>query len=239
MKPSQEFCEGVETGDISSLEKIFNGHPDIQLDAYKGFGRNGGTSLILAVEAGHVATAEFLLDAGAGVNKCNQAWGCSPLLLAAETGNAQMVRMLLRNSANINLCDRGGRSPLMAASEHGHSEVVSILLSSGANKEIISRFEVIPKHIRETMNYCKLTSREMDAIKEPFCKNTALLKACWGGHVETLKVLVRHGCNVNVVNHHGNSGLHIASRMGHVTLVQELISLGLPLKTIKARYKRP
>ncbi len=239
MKPSQQFFDAATLGDISTLKEILNDHPDVQLDAYRGFGQNGGTSLILAVEAGHVTTAEFLLDAGADVNKCNQTWGCSPLLLAAEKGNVEMVRMLLGHSAHIDLCDRGGRSPLIAASEHGHSDVVRILLSTGANTETMSRFETIPKHIREGMNNSKLTAYEMNDIKEPFCKNTAFFKACWGGHVDTLKILVTHGCRVHVTNHHGNTGLHIASRMGHVTSVQELIGLELLINSQNSKGETP
>ena len=202
---------------------------DVDLDAYRRFHWDRNSGLLLAAQHGHVTIAEMLLDAGADFDKCNQSWGCSPLLLASQGGHRNLVTLLLNRGADLELSDRGGKTPLMAAAENGHVAVVKSLLSLGARVDAVSGFEKVPQEIRALMNSSHISATEMEELKDPYKKSTALLKACWGGHLDIVELLVQNGCNTEVQTYFGNTPLHICSLRGYDYLLHYLVQRKFPL----------
>ena len=171
----------------------------------------------------------MLLNAGADVDRCNQSWGCSPLLQASQGGHGNLVTLLLKRGADLELPDRGGKTPLMAAAEHGHFSVVKSLLSHGACLDAVSGFEKVPQEIRALMNTSHMSAVEMEELKDPYKKSTAFIKACWGGHLDVVEVLVQNGCNTDVLTDFGNTALHICSLRGYNHLLHYLVERKFPL----------
>ena len=80
--------------------------------------------------------ASMLLEAGASVNRTNNAREWSPLLLACSRGNAAAVEMLVEHGATVNiLADQSRMSPLLLACENAAATCVHMLVDARANIE--------------------------------------------------------------------------------------------------------
>ena len=56
------------------------------------------------------------------------------------------------------------------------------------------------------------------------CEYTALMNACWRGHLETVKILVSNGANVNLTNIYGETALKIAAHHKNYNIGAELLT---------------
>ncbi len=123
-------CHAAMTGNLASLERILERHPD-QLDG--ACDATGGYSpLIYASRSGHVDVVRYLLDKGALVNQMTKGMGSTALHRAAFAGNTEIVRMLLQAGADPMLrdCDHLtalDKAQMMASESDNHRTVCELL----------------------------------------------------------------------------------------------------------------
>ncbi len=86
------------------------------------------TPLLLALEAGHLDVASFLVAMGATLDDPD-AKGRTPLHVAAEKGLHDFVEVLLREGASPALKTRGGDTPARVAERAGHAALATRLSS--------------------------------------------------------------------------------------------------------------
>ncbi|XP_038135248.1 cyclin-dependent kinase 4 inhibitor C-like [Cyprinodon tularosa] len=113
---------------------------------------------------------------------------------ASASGNIEKVLLLLQAGANVNGLNRFGRTALQVV-KLGHSALVEALLDKGADPNALDPVQ----HLSVTH----------DAARE--------------GFVDTVRVLIHHGADVNRVDQHGNLPLHLAEREGHQEVVKLLL----------------
>jgi ankyrin repeat protein len=89
------------------------------------------TALLFAARAGDLASARFLVAAGANVND-QDAWGVSATAMAAHAGHTDVVAFLLERGANAN-ADGAGFTALHAAIMRRDRNMVMALLDHGAD----------------------------------------------------------------------------------------------------------
>ncbi|CAG9460945.1 unnamed protein product [Pedinophyceae sp. YPF-701] len=93
------------------------------------------TPLMLAAEAGHVASVKVLLDQRASV-KATDAKGRTPLHAAAAAGNAQVCIVLCQHGASPHAATEGNLiTPLHLAAAGGHTLACLSLVRAGASAE--------------------------------------------------------------------------------------------------------
>eukprot|EP00752_Nemacystus_decipiens_P008810 g7862.t1 len=110
--------------------------------AYKNVLDNKGTTpLLWATAAGHLATVETLLAAGANFNLRSRDDGFSALHLAAGQGYHKIVSALLRRGADTDVADPNGDTALMWAAGNGDLRIVEILLAAGADVTVRNNVE--------------------------------------------------------------------------------------------------
>jgi len=142
---------------------------------------HGVTPLIRACENANVATVERLLAGGANVNAA-QASGLTPLMTAARTGNVNVVKALLARGAKVNAATTESKqTALMWATAEGHLDIVRTLVENGADAHVSSQRGFTP-----------------------------LLHAARNGDIETAKVLLAAGVNVNEAGGDGTHALPLA-----------------------------
>ncbi|XP_008275253.1 histone-lysine N-methyltransferase EHMT1-like isoform X3 [Stegastes partitus] len=155
------------------------------------------TPLMAACENNHLDTVKYLLRAGAATSH-KDIMGFTCLHLAAKLGHYDIVSHLLsKTSKYINCQDDGGWTPITWAIEYKHKELVHLLLARGADVNIRDK-------------------------EENVCLHWAALSGC----DDIAQALLEAQCDLNAVNVHGDSPLHVAAREHHLECVMLFLSRG-------------
>ncbi|XP_062280596.1 cyclin-dependent kinase 4 inhibitor C [Scomber scombrus] len=115
---------------------------------------------------------------------------------ASASGKLAEVKTLLQNGADVNGFNTSNRTALQVV-KLGNDAVAEALLEAGANPN----------------------------LHDPACGLTVTHDAAREGFIDTLRVLVKHGADVNLVDKQGNLPLHLAAKEGHLEVVKLLVGL--------------
>jgi uncharacterized protein len=232
------LIEAIKAKNLEGIRGLLRQHVDV--NAPQG---DGATALHWAVHLNDVNTVDLLIRAGARANAADDT-GATPLYLACINRNAAIVERLLKAGANPNAallngetvlmtCSRAGeagavrallargasangreashdQTALMWAAAEGHSDVVAALLEHGADVRARSRIytqtvtsEVTQRAGREELNYTV-----------PRGGSTPLLFAARAGDVDSARLLLAAGADVNDSLPDGTSALVLAAHSG-------------------------
>lgn len=194
----------------------------------------GATPLYLACEIGSAAMAGKLLAAQANPN-VTASTGVSPLMLAARAGGAGAVQALLAHGANISAKEHSnGQTALMWAVAQGHPQVVRVLAEHGADVHARSHSSSRLVNMGSPADGGDIPPELQQTIK--IGGNTALLFAARDGDMESARVLLSVGANVNDIAADGNSALVVAAHSGHGAFAAFLLDRGADPNAIGAGY---
>jgi ankyrin repeat protein len=205
------------------------------------------TPLVEALINGHYDAAALLIERGADVNAADQV-GRTPLYAAVddhtmpqsnrpapkEIDNARtsmdIIQMLLDKGANVNAAlraqlpyrtklDRGGdgvlgvgTTPLLRAARAGDVAVIKLLLSHGADAKAATR-----NRVTGIMMAASVNAKEEDMTGRNKTEKDA---------IETVKVLLAAGADINAAEAQGRTALHGAAQWGMTDLVKVLAGSG-------------
>ena len=188
----------------------------------------GATPLWIASENRNAAIVRSLLTAGANPNAA-LASGETVLMMASRSGNADIVEQLAVKGADVNVHAARGQTALMWAVSQKHPDVTRVLLAHGADvhtrSESWSQVMAVPPHVWRPYNR---------AI--PHGGNTALLFAARVGDLESAKMLVAAGADVNDEDAMGVSATALAAHSGFGDLVEFLLEKGADPNTSRAGF---
>jgi ankyrin repeat protein len=212
---------------------------------------DGTTALHWAAYRDDAESVDLLIRAGAKVNAANDL-GATPLWNASMNAGAPITRRLLDAGANPNLALLAGETPLMVASRSGKADVVALLLAQGADVNARAARqqtalmwaaaqrhpEVVKLLVAHGADVHARSSewQEMMAVPPhglpqynkiiPHGRDTALLFAARTGDLESAKLLVAAGANVNDADAWGVSVTTMAAHAGFTDLVEWLLDRG-------------
>lgn len=142
--------------------------------------------------------------------------GNSRLVAAAEGGDLEEVKRLLVRGMDANekdwaLIKAASRAP------HGRTEIVELLLETGANANAQTPIDDPGSLVLPGFGL---------VVVAAIGGETALMGAAQGGYIETVKVLLARGAEVNTKNGRGETALMQAVGRGHVNTVKLLLANG-------------
>ena len=209
---------------------------------------NGNTALIEAALNDNYYIVKSLLNNGADANTLPNDMA---LIIACENNDFDKVKSLIEKGANVNYKIRHDKqTPLMLACENGSFEIVKLLVEKGANINVKNEnydqtplfFAWYGKSYQE-----KKTKEQIDIIKfliskganvdedlpiyrygkiDVLTNNPLLMYTCSHNDIETSKILLENGANVNNKNSDGFTPLSFALRNKNTDLVELLKSYG-------------
>ena len=121
------LVDAVKEGDQNAVRSLLKTHEDVNLPE-----ADGATALVWASDRDDLEMVELLIGAGADVNVAN-IYGVTPLSLACTNRNAAMVEKLLKAGANPKTAQATGETPLMRCARAGNVDAVRLLLAHGAD----------------------------------------------------------------------------------------------------------
>jgi ankyrin len=240
------LSEAVKNNDRQAVRALLKQGANV--NAVEG---DGATALHWASYRDDLETADLLIKAGAKVNAANDL-GATPLWTASLNGSSAMVRRLLQAGANPNLKLTLGETPLMVASRTGNPDVVSQLLEKGADinaraargqtalmwavaQKHSDVVKVLLAHRADVHAKSEVWSQVMavppHGIKQynreiPHGGDTALMFAARAGDLESARLLVAAGANVNDADAWGVTATTMAAHSGFADVAAFLLEKG-------------
>ena len=158
------------------------------------------------------------------------AQGDAPLLDAVRAGDTASVRALLAQGADVNAAEADGTTALHWASYRDDVTTVERLLSAGADVEAANQYGARPLSLAAAGGYAQTLAALLEAGADPTLMTAGvppILSAARTGNVEAVRVLARHGADVNAKEPlRGQTALMWAAAEDHPAVAQALIDLG-------------
>ncbi len=240
------LVEAAKKADAATLKALIAQR--VAVDTPEG---DGATALHWAVYRDSADSVDLLIGAGANVNAANDL-GATPLWLASQNASVAIVRRLLQAGASPNLALASGETPLMVASRAGSAEIAELLLGKGARLNVRGvrgqtalMWAVAQRHpavVRVLLAHGADIHAKSDVWSQvmavpphgelaynksiPHGGETALMFAARVGDLESAKLLVAAGANVNDADAWGVSATTLAAHSGFTPLVQFLLEKG-------------
>ena len=184
----------------------------------------GATPLLLAAIDGNAGMLEKLLAAGANVNAPLTKFGDTALMLASRTGKTDAVKVLLDHSAQVNTKESwGDTTALMWAVSERHPAAVKLLVDHGA--EVNARSKFVPSASGRGFEGTTPVNAAAGQSAEEFASGllTALMFAAREGDLESARILVAAGADVNAVDGDGKDALGLAIFDGNYDVASFLV----------------
>lgn len=189
---------------------------------------DGETAMHWAAAEGHDDVVAAL--AGTVAASTPNKEGLTPLMLAAAEGRTESIKILAAvPGVNVDAVDPSGRSALSYAK--GAADV-DALLEAGANVKHVDEARMSAGHWAAAEGRADALAQLLRARKKlGHTANgsgmTPLAAAAAGGHVECIRILMKHGgAKPNSPDHNGETPMHHAAANGHAHCVVELLLAG-------------
>lgn len=192
-----QFLQAADEGDVARLQALLANGVDINVT-----NRQGRTAMVLASLKKHYACVEFLIDAGADINKQDET--CfNPFLLSCLTNDLTLLRITLKGEPDLTRLTRFGGVGITPASEKGHVEIV---------RELVLHTDMNVNHT----NFVGWTP-----LLEAIVLNDGGAK-----QQEIVKLLLDHGANPHMTDMWGKTPLFLAREKGYTEIAELLIAAG-------------
>ena len=213
---------------------------------------DGATALAWAVHRDDLEMADILIGAGADLNAAND-YGIAPLSIACLNQNAGMVRKLAEAGANANSATWTGETPLMTCARIGLNDGVAALLNGNADVNakdsrrgqtalmwaIAEGHPDIARLLIEKGADINAQSKMLDGFTPKIYKTyygtleissrggfTPLMFAASVGDLDSAKMLVARGADVNHSTMEDGNTMLLATANGHEDVALFLLESG-------------
>ncbi|MGH9145303.1 MAG: ankyrin repeat domain-containing protein [Vicinamibacterales bacterium] len=196
--------------------------------------RYGVTPLSLACANGNAAMIRLLLEAGANPNSSDPT-GETALMTAVRVGTLDAIRVLLDGGAILDARDPTfQQTPLMLAVRQNHPEVVRFLVERGAEVNARTRTGEVPRWVLPNsvpgfghgIGIVRGGLPERGSRASIPGSLSPLLYAARDGRLETARILVTAGADVNQADANGITPLVMAISNNHVDVARFLMDHG-------------
>jgi uncharacterized protein len=254
------LIDAAKSRNIEAVSAVLKTHTDVNARQ-----RDGATALHWAAHFDDVAMAELLIRAGSRAGLADDT-GVTPIYLACTNRSAAMVQSLLAAGADPNATLLNGETALMTCSRTGDARAVKALLARGADvnrkepfhdqtalmwaaaqrqHEVVAALIAAGADIKaRSRTYSQTVTSEVtqragrEELNYTVARggSTPLLFAARSGDVESARLLVDAGADVNDALPNGMTALVEAAHSGHQEVATLLLEKGADPNAAGAGY---
>jgi ankyrin repeat protein len=224
------------------VEKLLKRHADVNMTNSKGW-----TALHAAMDSmDRVDIIKLLLESKADPNIKND-YGSTPIVLAAQDGRTDVVHLLLQAGADPMARNSSGSTSLHRAAGDGHLDTVKLLVEEGAadcnykKSDGSTALYMAAKYGHtSTVRYLIRHTEDIDGrdteCGSPLAAAAMVKKANKDGHLNTAKLLVSKGADINAYGGRYYSALQTAAWFGSLEMVQLLLHRKADVNSTGGRF---
>ncbi|ORX41752.1 hypothetical protein BCR36DRAFT_172122 [Piromyces finnis] len=210
LEKNDEGCNAMHLcthkGYIDTLKLLFQLDPEYIEILIKGKTNEAKwTPLHIAASKGHLDCAQLILSFGVkSIINEKDSKGCTALLMASCNGYTDIVELLLNHDADPSIPVIDGRTPLHYAAHNNNPEIVKLILEA-RQKPAAELWDDDPLFM---LNKSKCSALHESSIM---------------GDLESTKLLVEAGADINITSRDGSTPLTSAIMRGHIEIIQYLL----------------
>jgi ankyrin repeat protein len=202
--------------------------------------REGVRPLQLAAMNGNAGMLDRLMKAGADPNAPLTQFGDTALMMAARTGKTDALALLLEGGARVNDAEKwGGTTALMWAASEGHPAAVKLLIERGADVKARSNFVAAAngRGFEGRTPAADNSGRKVEEFASGWL--TPLMLAAREGDLESARLLLAAGADVNAVAGDGKNALSLAIFNGNYDLASALVDAKADVNNVDTQRFTP
>ncbi len=224
MAQAQNIHDAAKAGDLATVKKMIAEQPFMR----KALDATGRSPAMAAARAGQIATVEYLLSTGIGVDEASPE-GRTMLHEACDGGKFDMVKLLVtKHRASITLEDRRKWSAIHFACRQNPPEMLKFIVDQRANVNATSDLGATPL-IMAVANKRQpqvefLIQRKADVNKADTWNRTPLHIAAKNNDKAMLDLLIKSGAKCGLKDKDGKSALDeaIAAKADFVPVLEKM-----------------
>jgi uncharacterized protein len=225
----------VRVDDFETARRLIRAGADVSKP-----NRYGVTPMSLACANGNAKMIALLLEAGADANVTDQT-GETALMTATKVGNVDAVRTLLDHGATVDTRDPAfQQTALMMAVRENHPDLVRLLIDRGAQVDVQTRTGPTPNWVlpNSVPGFGHGIGIVRGGLPERGSRYlipgamTPLLYAARDGRLESAKLLLAAGADIERADANAITPLLMAITNNHVEVARFLIDRGANVKAV-------
>ena len=177
---------------------------------------------------------KFLINSGIDLNIKNN-YGDAAIHIAAKSGEtSEIFKLLIDSGADLNIGDKDGYFPLTIVATDYKTERIEQLIHAGANVNTKNKYGETPLILAGHNLYRSFTATELlvnaGADIDVFDDEgiwSPLAIAVADGLIENIKLLVKSGANINILDKDRENVLFHAIKNDKLEIIELLIKLGI------------
>lgn len=152
----------------------------------------------------------FLLEKGANVHSLNK-WKTTSLHKIVSNGNYEMAAELIKRGAHIDAKNYWGETALFLAAEKNERKIVELLYEAGASLNLTDRKGNTLLHYSGSFEMlCFFVDKKLNVNNINNEGKSVLHQKCHYFHLGSIKYLIEHGGDINLVDNKGRTPLYEA-----------------------------
>jgi ankyrin repeat protein len=183
--------------------------------------------------------AKYLIEEKEADVEAADKYGYTPLHWAAYNGKFYVVKYLVEEKgADVMAANNDGNSPLHRGAENGHLDVVNLMIANGADLLARNNYDIV-LHRAESGNSERVIRIILNKVKEIFNQysqqiyqyinsqdtegDTPLMWAAENGKINSARILLEYGVDIDLKNNDDMTALHWAAKNGHLDITELLL----------------
>ena len=184
--------------------------------------------IIAAATEGNLEKVAGLISNDSQVVNIKDSNGRTPLHWAARGVHFEVVKYLVENGAEINARDNNNITPIFSITSRNHAEALKYLIDRGADINVVDNQKAGPLHYAAEGGLNEMIKILIDNNAELELENSRgrtplIVAARENASLETIKILIEYGANINAKDYSLDTPLSLAAWRGNEDIVNYLI----------------